>query len=204
MVFIDLLTGQLFVLGFSGLILAYTTITGALAYRKGKDIMHVMESGRIPLALLGGYILLTGLFGQFTWPLPGSYNILYYDIFPLWGIFLLASAWALHSKMKLQYVGLLALLIGCMSVFYGYSGYELGLSSAPIAVLGLFGLFGLAGIFGYPVTLMFDREMEKRKANKSLVWIVILAIFLIALIFASLLAIYIGASAVPVHLKSAP
>jgi len=203
MVFIDLLTGQLFVLGFSGLILAYTVINGALSYRKGKDFEKVMKSGQIPLALLGAYIFITGVYGQFTWPLPGSYNILYYDIFPLWGIFLMASAWALRSKLNLQYVGFMALLIGAMSVFYGYTGYQLGLSQAPIAVLGLFGLFGLSGIFGFPVTMMFDRAMEKKK-NASAVWMVLLAVFLIALILASLLAIYIGVSAVPAHLASAP
>jgi putative membrane protein len=162
-----------------------------------------MRSGQIPLALLGLYILITGLYGQFTWPLPGSYNILYYDIFPFWGLFLLASAWALHSKLKLQFVGLFSLLVGAMAILYGFAAYNLGLSSVPIAVLGLYGLFGLAGIFGYPMTLMFDRAQEKLK-HKWFGWKIIVWIFLIALVLASLLAIYIAASAVPVHLKSPP
>lgn len=203
MPFTDILTAQLFVLGISGLVLAYTVIKGILHYRQGGDIEHAMKSGQAPLTLLGLYVLISGLYGQFIWPLPGSYNILFYDIYPLWGMFLLASAWVLHSKLRLQYAGFFALLIGCMTILYGVSGYRLGLTSVPLALLGLYGLFGLAGILGYPVTLMFDRAQTKRK-NRWAGWALILAVFLIVLILASLLAMYIGMSAIPVHLASPP
>ncbi len=203
MVFVDLLTSQLFVLGFSGIVLVYATVQAGMLYRKGKEIEGHLRSAQIPLALFGLYALVTGLFGQFAWPLPGSYNILYYDIFTLWGLFLLAGAWALHSRLKLQYVGLISLLIGCMAIWYGVCAYNLGLSMAPIAVLGLFGLFGFAGILGYPVTLMLDREQQKIK-NKWRGWYILLGLFVIVLLLASAVAIFVAASAVPAHLASPP
>jgi putative membrane protein len=203
MVFIDLLTAQLFVLGFSGLVIIYATVQAGMLYKKGKEIEGHIRSAQVPLALLGFYAVVSGLFGQFTWPLPGSYNILYYDIFTLWGLFLLAGAWVLRSRLKLQYVGFLSLLIGSMSIWYGVNAYCLGLSMAPIAVLGLFCLFGLAGILGYPVTLMFDMEQERVK-SKWRGWYVLLGLFILVLLLASALAIFVGASSVPAHLASPP
>lgn len=202
MVFIDILAMQLFVLGFSGLILAYMTIKTVWCSKDGKDGWRVMQSGKIPLALLGIVVLVTSLFGQFAWPLPGSYNILFYDVYLMFGVFLIGAAWIIHSKLRLEYLGFFALLIGAMTVFYGYSGYKLGMTSSPIALLGLYTLFGVAGILGYPVTLMFDRMQDKKKSGLG--WILVFALFALALVLGSLLAVYIGVSAVPAHLASPP
>ena len=198
---IDILTSQLFVLGFMGLTICYITIRSYLLFRKGKKNDTSMRSGSIPLAALGIYAFVSGLFGQFTWPLVGSYNILYYDIYPLIGLLFVGFALSLHKKLQLQYAGFFSLLLGIITVYYGYMGYVAGLSEAPLAVLGLFSLFGFAGILGYPVTLMFDRASEGQK-NKWIGWQIIIALFWILLVLGSLLAIYIGMAAVPAHLQS--
>ncbi len=203
MTFVDILTSQLFVLGFMGLSVAYVTLHAIILYKKGKKHATAMKSAAVPLALLGFYAIVTGIFGQFAWPLPGAYNILFYDLYPLVGLLFVGFAWSLNSKLKLQYIGLLSLLVGAMTFYYGISGYSLRLTKTPIALLGLYLLFGIAGVFGYPVTLMLDRA-EAGIKNRSVWWWVVIAIFLITLVISSLLAIYVGAVSVPAHLMNPP
>lgn len=203
MAFVDFLTTQLFALGFAGLITTYIAVDGYLLYRKGKKAESALRSGSLPLAILGVYIFISGMYGQFTWPLPGAYNILYYDIYPLLGLMLMAAAYAIYAKLKMQYIGFFGLLVGVMGGWYGIWGYLLHMSTEPIAVLGLFGSFGLAGIFSYPVMLMFDRY-EAGKKNRSTLWAVVVVLFGIFLVLGSVIALYTGFAAVPAHLMSPP
>ncbi len=203
MVFVDLLAIQLFVLGFAGLTLVYLTVDSVLLWRAGKNAGQGIAAGQIPLAVIGVYMLVSGMFGQFTWPLPGSYNILFYDIYPIVGLFLIAAAWAVRQRMRLQYIGFFGLMLGLVTAFYGVTGYNLGLTLEPISILALYGLFGVTGVLGYPMTLMFDRSQAKIK-NKSVLWVALLVAFVAVTLIASLLAVYIGVSAVPGHLLSAP
>lgn len=203
MPFIDILTVQLFVLGFMGLTVAYVTLHAALLYRRRKRHGSALRSAAIPLALLGFYALVSGLFGQFIWPLPSAYNILFYDIYPLVGLLFIGFAWSLNSKLNLQYTGFFALLLGLMSIFYGVQGYAAGLTKTPSALLGLYLFFGISGILGYPVTLMLDRA-EAGEKNRWIGWMVIITVFIIFLMLSSLLSIYVGISAVPAHLTSPP
>jgi len=196
--FIDLLTSQLFVLGFSGLIMAYLAFCALNG--KGKDNDAKIRSGSAVLAVLGFYTVVTGLYGQFTWPLPGSYNILFYDMYTLWGLFIVGLAWSLHSRAKLRPLGLFATLLGFMSLCYGITGYDLGLTQSPIALLGLYSLFGISGVLGYPITVLLESDGKNRQA----IWKALGVAFVVALILGSLLAILIGTSAVPAHLASPP
>ncbi|MCL4411244.1 DUF981 family protein, partial [Candidatus Marsarchaeota archaeon] len=146
MVFVDLLTSQLFTTGITGLLLLYGTAKAYFIFRKaGKklspsvpDIISEMSNSAIPLGFLGLYGLITALYGQFTWPLPGSYNILYYDIFALFNVLILSLAYALLKKntFELEYIGLFALIFGFIAILYGATAYSLSLSTEPLAVLG--------------------------------------------------------------------
>ena len=199
--FIDILTSQLFALGFIGFIILYITLNSFWSYKQGKKDNLNIPSGFLPLATLGVYIFITGLFGQFTWPLPGNYNILFYDIYPLVGLLFISFAWSLKSGLNLQHVGFFAMMLGMMTIFYGYEGYALGLTTIPIALLGLYTLFGIAGILGYPITVMLDRAKAGVK-NKSMLWIILVLAFSAFLILGSLTAIAIAAAAIPEHLAS--
>ncbi len=203
MPFVDLLTSQLIVLGFAGFILLYIIIESYLIYRSGKKSTESMRSGFLPLALLGGYIFLTGLYGQFFWPLPGSYNILFYDIYPLVGLIFIGTAWAMRIKSQLRFIGILSLLLGAVAIYYGITGYDLNFTSAPIALLGLYSSFGIVGILGYPVSLMIDRA-ESGIKNRSIAWVAVIAIFCVFLFLGSALALFIASSAVPQHLLNTP
>ncbi len=203
MVFVDLLTSQLFALGFAGLLVAYLFISTYLRLRRGRKVDESIRSAVIPIALLGAYLFVTGLFGQFTWPLPGSYNILFYDLLALTGLLLIAFAWAARRGDETHNVGFLALLLGLLTIYYGYEGYTLGLSQSPIALLSLYSLLGIAGVLAYPSTLVLDAIRNGAKKLDAL-HVAVVGLFVLAVIAGSLMAIVIAGMALPVHLVTPP
>ena len=204
MAFIANTAYELFAIGFGGLLLLYTVISMYLVYRRGKkNFDEYLESASIPLAVIGAYMLFSGFWGQSTWTLPGSYNILFYDPLVSFGIILIAFALSVRYQVRLEYAGVLALRFGIMLFIYGTVGYNIGLTTEPIALLGLYYLYGLVGIFAYPMSLMIDRLPGFDKSH-SWVWDVSFVVFCAALLVGSLLAVGIGAMAIPQHLLTAP
>ena len=94
-------------------------------------------------------------------------------------------------------------MIGLVTIYYGIIGYNIGLTSAPIALLGLYSLFGFAGVLSYPMTIMLDRANSGVK-NRSVWWVILVVAFLIVITFGSLVSIFIAASAIPAHLLKTP
>lgn len=204
MVFIDDLGIELYSVAFVGFLMLYMTIRMFMAYRKGeRNLENYVRSGIIPMTVLGLFILVMGLYGEMTWPLPGSYNILFYDPYVMLGVILLGSTLTILLKEKMQNIGFLTLMVGFVMVSYGFGGYSLGLTAAPIGLLGLFVSAGLTGIFAYPVTLLMDRSSSTKKRPSNL-WMVALALFWIFLLMTSVLAAYVASAAIPAHLLSAP
>lgn len=142
--------------------------------------------------------------GQFVWPLPGSYNILFYDPLVSFGIILLAFAFSVRYDAKLEYAGFLGLMVGLMTIGYGFVGYNLGLTQEPVALLLMYFLYGIAGIFAYPVSLIADRLPGVKNKNVWRGWHVTLSIFWILVVLASLLSAFVAISALSSHLLVAP
>ncbi len=202
MTFIDNVACALFVIGFSGLLLLYSTVSVYRAARRGKkNPRECLKAACVPLAVLGTFMLVTGLWGQFSWPLPGSYNILFYDPLVLFGVLLVSFCLTVRADLKLEYVGFLGLMLGAMAILYGVAGYNAGLTEAPLALLGMYALYGSAGILSYPVALAVDRFPALQRSRWAALAV---ALFWLALLGASLLAVYIGYVAVPSHLLSPP
>lgn len=203
MPFIDDLAMELFTLALVGVMSLFMTSKAYLAYRSGeKDIEAVLKPGAFPLGILGGIIVIMGLYGEMTWPLPGSYNILYYDPYLVLGLVILMIAASIWLRFKLQYAGIMALFSGLIAVYYGANAYMQGMSAAPLAMLGLYLAFGITGIFTFPTTLIYDMLPEKGKASTA--WNLVLIIFWIGLIISAILAALTAAEAVPQHLLNAP
>jgi putative membrane protein len=204
MAFVDDLAYQLFVIGFAALLIAYLFTYVYLQYRKrSRDIGNGLKQAAVPFGLLGAYMFIIGIIGQIAWPLPSAYNILFFDPFISFGILLIAFAIAIQREMKLQFIGLLAMFFGFMVIWYGVSGYNLNLTSSPLALGLMYSLFGIAGIFSYPAAIVMDRLPGYQK-NVWLGWQVMLVICWLAFIGAGLLAVYIGAAALPAHLATPP
>lgn len=203
MAFIDDLAMELFTLSLVGVVSVYLTGAVYLAYRKGvKDIEGVLKPGVYPLSILGGIITIMGIYGEMTWPLPGSYNILFYDPYLIIGLILIMIAVSIAMKQKLQFTGILALFSGLIAIYYGANAYMDKMTSSPIAMLGLYIAFGLTGVFTYPTTLIYDMLPGKEKVSK--LWTVVLVIFWIGLIVSAVLAAVTAIEAVPQHLLSPP
>ncbi len=204
MPFIDDLAMELFTLSLVGILSIYLTGSVFLQYRKNgaNDIEGSLKPGVFPLLMLGGLITIMGIYGEMTWPLPGSYNILFYDPYTIIGIVILMMALAIHFKQKLQYVGIIAAFSGLIAIYYGVNAYLDKMTSSPIAMLGLYIAFGLTGVFTFPTTLIYDMLPGRGKSSSA--WNIVLVIFWIGLVVSSVLAAITAIEAVPQHLLAPP
>lgn len=204
MAFIDNLAYSLLAVSFAGFLLLYTLSSTYIAYKKKRiHASACLRGACVPLAIISVYLILAGLWGQFTWPLPGSYNILFYDPMLSIGIVLLSFSIAAKYGLKLEYAGFLGLMVGEVAMVYGVEGYSAGLTNEPLALLLMYVFYGMAGVLSYPVSLMFDRlaaSHEKIRAG----WKAVFVVFCILLLLASMLSALVGIVAVPQHLMSAP
>jgi len=191
--FIDPLTAQLFAMAGSLILIAYALLKLMRLQTVQGEILAELKPLYPPLLLLGIYVAVTGVFGNLLWPLPGSYNILFYDLYPLLGIGLIAIAISIRNGTKLEYIGFLALLLGLVTIYYGTLGYMNNMTKEPLALFLLYGGSGLSSILFYFVTYQIDRG----NVNKGL-----LALEAVLLILTGLLATYISANSVPSHLKT--
>lgn len=204
MAFIDDLAMELFTLALVGIVSVYMTASVYLEYRKNgaKNIEEILKPGVFPLGVLGVVILIMGFYGEMTWPLPGSYNILFYDPYMFIGMILVMMAIAIGYRQKLHYVGILAFFAGIIAIYYGANAYIDKMTSSPIAMLGLYIAFGLTGVFTFPTTLIYDMLPGRDKVSKG--WTVILVLFWLGLIISAVLAAITAIEAVPQHLLSPP
>lgn len=153
----------------------------------------------VPILIVGAFIALMGFVGEATWPLPGPYNILFFDPYVLFGLLIIGFSVSVWKGLRLAYMGLFALMVGLVVTFYGAHGYSLGLTNAPIALYGLYMAWGFTAIFSFGVSMAFD-GMSSNAAKMPAAWRAALIIFWISLIAGVVLAAYIGGSAVSAHL----
>ena len=204
MAFVDDLALLLFLMSLVDVIALYTTGNLYLNYRKGKldDVEGIMRPGAFAMAPMAVVMLILGLFGEIIWPLPGSYNILFYDPFVMVSIIMLILSIEVILKQKLQTVGIIGLFAGLIAIYYAAYAYIDNMTSSPIAMLGLYIGFGATGIFMFPATLIYDSVGEKKKMSK--IWTVFLVLFWISLVGSGILAAFTASAAVPQHLLNPP
>jgi len=204
MVFVDNLAYSLLAVSFAGFLSLYTLSSTYRVYKKKPENASACLKGAVvPLAIISVYLIITGLWGQLAWPLPGSYNMLFYDPMLSLGIVLLSFSIAVKYDLKLEYSGFLGLMVGEVAIVYGVEGYGIGLTSQPLALLLMYMLYGLAGVLSYPVSLMFDR-MAASHGRIGSGWKNVFILFCIILLLACMLSALVGVVAVPQHLVSPP
>ena len=207
--FIDEIAYVLFAIGFVGVLTLYMTISVFYNYRKNLkkkeniDIYGIISGGILPLGAVGIYLFIISLIGQITWPLPGSYNILFFDPLMSLSIVLIGFAWSVSSRIKIHYVGLFSLLVGLMTIDYGITGYMIGLTQSPLAFMGLFVTFGIVGVLAFPVSLIMDNQPGKTSSHPKL-WFSLVALFWIFLILATVIAFLVAGLSLYPHLSTPP
>ncbi|MFP3268646.1 MAG: DUF981 family protein [Desulfurococcales archaeon] len=190
--FVDLLTAQLFSMAAAFILTGYSLAKLWVTKNSHEEAINKLKPFSIPALILGAYITITGLYGSMLWPLPGSYNLLFYDLYPLLGLGLIGIAMTIRSGYKLEYMGFLALILGLITAYYGYMGYANNLTKEPFALFLLYGGAGLSSILFYPISYQIDRG----KINR-----ILLIVEVALLVLTGLLATYIAAGAIPSHLK---
>jgi putative membrane protein len=104
--------------------------------------------------ITGGIGLITGLLMSLTWPLPGSYNILFGEPTVLLGAVFFMAGLAINFGWEMITVGVFALGGGAVAIFLGIRMIGLKLTSEPVqAAIGYF-LAGAAGVLALPALAM--------------------------------------------------
>jgi uncharacterized membrane protein len=171
-----------------------------------------LRGGSWMLGALGGFLLLLGLWGEFTWPLPAAYNMLFYDPTVLIGLLLLGFFGAIRLGLPTHYVGVFAFVSGWGVIYYGLRAYQLGLTTEPFDMMGMFVAFGALAVLALPVTLYLDRYVLGRleigsvtdRPSYPMVWNFLLGLFLLLAVIAGIASILMGFNTVWNHLASPP
>jgi putative membrane protein len=156
--FVDTLAFQQVTLLIAAVMVCYVGVAAALAMRRNDaaGVRSALRSGAIPLGSVGAIATLIAIWGEIAWPLPGSYNILFTDVYMLFGVTLVVLAVSMAASARLQFAGLFALVSGGVTIAYGWAGYGLNMTKDPFETFLLYGAFGLAGILAFPTTLFVD------------------------------------------------
>ncbi|MGC8545803.1 MAG: DUF981 family protein [Athalassotoga sp.] len=163
--FIDYVTIQL-IAAASGLLFAgiYT-----LKYRSGKS----NSSWIYGFWMIGFILLVTGLDMIFTWPLPGSYNIIFGEPSVWFGALLISIGVAIKSNSDLLPLALLSSAGGLINIVISVDILIYSMTQSPIIAFGGFITSGLGALMA-PLGLK----------SKSIRWIIFILLVLSAIAFA--------------------
>ncbi|MCL5430519.1 MAG: DUF981 domain-containing protein [Candidatus Marsarchaeota archaeon] len=228
MTFVDALAFQLFSLAFVATLLFYAGVSDYRTYLKRgfREAYLLLRSQAVLFGVMGIVVLIIGLWGEMTWPISvlsngsnvmGAYNILFYDPYLMLGMVLVSFAVCVMMRLNTRYAGLLALMTGALSIYYGINAYMLGLTEEPLFTLILYIGLGGTAIFTFPVTIFVDKiiiePMHGNKTDKNVKrfitwpWKLAHLGFLLFLLFSAasaLLALAIGGGALAPHLSNPP
>jgi len=151
-----------------------------------KELEHLNRGYGAFFFMVGVYALATGIWGTITWPMPGGYNIVIMDEWPIFGIACLILGLALLLRIDFAYASIPFAFVGILPVVHGAAIIAFRMTKEPEAAGLMYILTGLSVLLS---PLLFYRK------NKGLAW---LAVAL--LVIAGLLALYIGASATFGHI----
>ncbi len=165
MAFIDILAFEEVLLLIAAVLFGYVGFLGFLTMRRNdaQGLKSTLRGAAIPVIGLGAIATTFGIWGEMVWQYPGpylsSYNILFNDVYTLFGLTLLVVGVSMALSLKLQYAGLFGFVAGGVTIAYGYQGWVLGMTKDPLETFLLYGAFGLAGILAFPATLVADHYL---------------------------------------------
>ncbi|HKI97576.1 MAG TPA: DUF981 domain-containing protein [bacterium] len=119
------------------------------------DVGTPGERRWVPGMLMAGFLALaTGLHMIFTWPLVGSYNILYGEMSVFYGILLVGVGFTVMMGLDLLPVAIYAEFVGLAAVLIGIQVLKLDLTQHPtISGVGFIWM-GLVGLGAVPMLRM--------------------------------------------------
>jgi uncharacterized membrane protein len=161
MAFIDFLAFQEALLIFAAVIVGYVGFSVWYAMRRNDaaGVKSALKAGAIPVGAVGLIATSLSVWAEETWPFPApmaSYNILFTDVYLLFGLTLVILAVTMAFQLKLTFVGLFAFVAGVITMGYGWNGYILHMTKEPLETFLLYLAFGGVGIFALPATAITD------------------------------------------------
>ena len=165
MAFIDFLALQEALLIFAAVIVGYVGFSVWYAMRRNDaaGVKSALKSGAVPIGALGAVATTLAVWAETTWPFPAipgtdlaSYNILFTDVYLLFGLTLVILAVTMALQLKLTYVGLFAFVAGVITMGYGWNGYILHMTKDPLETFLMYLAFGGVGVFALPATAITD------------------------------------------------
>jgi uncharacterized membrane protein len=154
-------------------VLAYAGVRVWLAIRSDQpdSLKRMLKSTAVPVGAVGVLTLGFSFWGELMWPFPASmagYNIFFFDPLILMGLVLTAYAITAYLNLRLQYVGVFALVAGAVTAFYGWTGYTAhpAFTKDPFDTLLLYAGFALAGLVALPATIVVDWYMSAADGNR--------------------------------------
>ncbi len=177
---------------------------------------HLKEGAGI-LGLIGVFLAALAFWGEFTWPLLGSYNIYFFDPLFLLAFLLIAFALAVWYRLPTHFVGMISFVTGAGIAFYGIRAYQLGLTQDPFETLLLYLGFGAMGVLAFPATLYVDWAVQARGESSAAAplandlvalyprfWTGVVALFLLIVVLAGFASLAYGFNTVWAHLGHPP
>jgi putative membrane protein len=223
MAFVDDLTFVMITLVLVAATVAYIVVAELFAYRRlgPKGLGVALRETAVPMIAVGLLTLVVGLWGVFTWPLPGSYNILFYDVYTLFGLIVLGFGTSVYLGFRLQYVGVLSIVSGTIVIAYGARAYQLGLTKEPWAMFLMYLGWGATAILAFPVALIADGWLQGAKDAASLpepprgkdgrpqypvsyLRAAIVLLFVLVIVLSAIATYAILGNSIYTHLQSAP
>lgn len=215
MPFVDTIGFELDALVLTTVVAFYTGLHVYWFRLKGKlaQAQEYLRGGSVMLGVLGVFLTILGFTGELAWPLPGQYNILFYDPTLLGGLTLVGFAAMVYFRIPTQFLGAVAGVSGLGIIYYGSRGYILGLTKEPLAMFFLFLGFGATMALIYPVSLFVDWYVTPSEAPTTggasvapipRIWNVPVLIFLGVTVLTGIAAILMGFNTVWSHLEYAP
>ncbi|MGC8597580.1 MAG: DUF981 family protein [Thermocladium sp.] len=120
-----------------------------MSYRLGSGAARdELKSIGLVMMMLGVPTTIFGLTMSITWPLPGSYNILFGDAFLYLGIVTLIGGLLLYGVEpdKFKASSFPVAFLSLITIIYGASIYTHGLTNSPVLAFAFYLFEGLSGI----------------------------------------------------------
>lgn len=168
----------LFLLGSASAIIFYLTVISFARYLKSKkvDLYKVVDGGVMPILVIGICMFMISAYLKVTMSMPEPFIHLILNPVMAASIVFMAFALTVDARKEVHYVGLLALLTGLLTIYYGIIGYQLGVTSVPTDFGIIYASFGMAGVLAFPVSLIMDIAPGMTKKH-SWVWGAYLTLF---------------------------
>ena len=143
---IDYLTLMLINMAAGLVVLAHYVYAGITAEDKSRWVAG--------FAITGFIAVITGLHMSLTWPLTGSFNILFGEPTVLFGTLFLGAALVLSKRWTMHTVSIYALFAGLVALVLGIRVLDMGLTRSPVVAGAGYILTGLGGLMTWLCCLL--------------------------------------------------